>query len=67
MAIARLWRRSRVLAVVTGGLVLFAVALAILAATGALGPSWGLAMLDGAAVGAVIGILLTVSVLERDS
>jgi hypothetical protein len=66
VAITRLWRRSPLLALITGGLIVLTVALAIAVATGSSSPSWGLTMLDGAAAGAVLGILLTATILTRD-
>ena len=66
VAITRLWRRSPMLAAITGVLVLATVILAIWAATSPSPPPWGLTMLDGAAAGAVIGIMLAAALLTRE-
>jgi hypothetical protein len=54
------------LAAITGVLVLATVILAIWAATSPSPPPWGLTMLDGAAAGAVIGIMLAAALLTRE-
>ena len=66
MAITRLWRRSPVLAAIAGVLILVTVILAIWVTTSPSPPPWGLTMLDGAAAGAVIGILLATELLTRE-